>query len=465
MVGELRDRAFGTDQGDFYSFVPRITPSFQPPYHMRPLVDLLMAAAHDPPVFACTSFPSQVGKSESWLHGFAWLLAENPKLNIGYITYGQELADEKSAYARGYAVRAGVQISTDTRSKKNWRTVAGGGMRARGYNAPITGLDGLDIIVIDDPYKDMAHAMSKTVRNHVDAGLWSTIWSRRHEKTSILVNHTRWHTDDQIGRIKKRVDRGEVNEPWRFVNVPAVDEDGHSFCPNLRSDDFWADARRAAKEMFWWPIYMGQPRPITGRLFEGVAFYEALPSAYSIGIGVDLAYTESQKADHSSAVVMARADNRCYVLEVIRRQCQAPDFAEDLRGLNAKYPGAPMLIYSGGGGEKGAINFMQRAGVGIESRPAHRDKKVRALPAAAAWNDEQILVPREASWLEAFTEEVLDFSGEGDDATDDQIDALAAGYDVLNEAPAFVDRPRGSRPTPYDVGRRTSHRSRRATHY
>jgi predicted phage terminase large subunit-like protein len=55
---------------------------------------------------------------------------------------------------------------------------------------------------------------------------------------------------------------------------------------------------------------------------------------------------------------------------------------------------------------------------------------LRAQPVASAWNSGRILVPTNSPWATPFVDEVLSFTGVAD-AHDDQVDALAAAYDVL----------------------------------
>ena len=65
-------------------------------------------------------------------------------------------------------------------------------------------------------------------------------------------------------------------------------------------------------------------------------------------------------------------------------------------------------------------------------RPALGDKFARATPVAAAWNRGDILVRADAAWAESFCDELARFTGQND-PHDDQIDALAAAFDLLAE--------------------------------
>jgi predicted phage terminase large subunit-like protein len=55
---------------------------------------------------------------------------------------------------------------------------------------------------------------------------------------------------------------------------------------------------------------------------------------------------------------------------------------------------------------------------------------------AAAWQDGRLFLPRRAPWLSDFLAELGAFTGV-DDLNDDQVDALAAAFDSL-EQPSWV---------------------------
>jgi predicted phage terminase large subunit-like protein len=81
--------------------------------------------------------------------------------------------------------------------------------------------------------------------------------------------------------------------------------------------------------------------------------------------------------------------------------------------------------------ELGGIEFIREAGIPINGHTAKVDKFSRAIGTAAAWNTGKILLPRKATWLNAFVSEVCGFTGVKD-RHDDQVDALAAAFDELH---------------------------------
>lgn len=398
------------------------------PDHIAPIAEALhqaheAAAGRAKPLRVCISAPPQTGKTTVVQHGEAWWLRRRPQDWIAHVSYGALLAESKSRGVRDLARRLGVRLREDSQSVQTWQTVDGGGFLARGRGGAITGQEGIKLAVLDDPYSQMTEAQSRHMRDRIDTDFRAVLMSRVHPDTSVIVQHTRFHEDDQIGRLSK--------EGWRVVNLPAVDPvTGESFWRS-RSREFWAQVRREVHEPTWWSLYMGEPRPREGRAFREVYWYDGSPPpGMRVAIGIDLAYSAKTSADWSVAIVMGTdTGERWYVLDMIRRQCEAPVFAAELQKLRAAWPGAPIRWYASGP-ELGTAHMMSGLGVHVNAIPPHGDKVTRAIPVAAAWNRGAVLLPRERSWTDAMVGEVLDFSGIGD-AHDDIVDALAAAFDAL----------------------------------
>ena len=392
----------------------------------------LAAAGEGPPVFACVSEPPQHGKTETILHGLAHHLELRPQDPLAYISYGDEIARDKSRSARDYARLAGVEIRTDSDSVKTWTTTEGGGLMARGIvGGAITGQAGLRCIVVDDPFKNRAEAESRRIRDKTYDEFQSSVVSRLHPNTSILVNHTRWHEDDLIGRLLKA-----EPEKWEHINLPAISDDGEALWPEGQPLEHLESIRRSVGEYAWASLYMGSPRPRGGKPFEGVSFYDVVPSSHRVAVGVDLAYSEKTSSDWSVAVALAESSGRYYVLDVLRRQCRAEDFLGELQAFHRRFP-APMLWYAYGP-EKGTAGFFQRAGLPLRVEQVPGDKFVRALPTTAAWSSGAIALPKDADYThgskwDAFLTTVQDFTGL-DDPHDDDVDALVAAFDQLQRS-------------------------------
>jgi predicted phage terminase large subunit-like protein len=245
--------------------------------------------------------------------------------------------------------------------------------------------------------------------------------------------HTRWHPDDLIGRLEA--------DGWEVVNLPAITAEDESLWPSQRPREFLRQREREVGPYEWAALYMGQPRARGGAVFSATpTTYSTPPGELTRGIGLDLAYSAKTSADWSVAVVMGKAgqgqDARYYVLDVLRAQMRASDFAQQLAMLRARWPHTASRIYAGGA-DRGALDFLalpppRGVGLQVEVKTAIGDKYARATPLAAAWNAGRVLVREGAAWLPDLCDEVARFTGQGD-AHDDQVDALAAAFDLLAE--------------------------------
>jgi predicted phage terminase large subunit-like protein len=407
------------------SFIERVSQgALAAPRHLAPLVSLLERARLGP-VRAVVSAPPQHGKSETIKHALAWHLAQDPTKTHAYVTYAGNFAQDQSRQIRGIADAAGVELSEQL-ALRRWRTRRGGGLIAEGITGQLTGKSVNGVFIIDDPYKDRTDAESALKRERVWSFFTDVATTRLHPDASVIVVHTRWHEDDLAGRL--------VKSGWEKINLPAIQPDGTPLWADRYSIDVLQDRRETLGEYSWASLYMGEPRPRGGAVFRDVRLYDPQTTVvqshvWRIAIGVDLAYTAKKKADYSCAVVMA-ADGKgtCYVLDVIRAQVEAPVFAGMLKNLIGRYPVRPRWYAAGT--EHGVAQMMESMGIKMEVLPPAGDKFVRAMPCAAGWNASRISVPMNAAWSNAFVEEVLAFTGTGD-LHDDQVDALAAAWDVL----------------------------------
>ena len=412
--------------------VPIVRPGYERPGHLAALADcyeraFLAAQGAGEPVLALVSAPSQVGKTTLGQVAAVWWLAQRPQDWLSLLMYGQDVASAKSKQVREDCQELGIALRDDTTAADRWSTTDGGGFLARGLSGGIVGHSGLALLDIDDPYRRRAQAESAAERTTIETDVRGSVFTRRHPRTSVIIKHTRYTPDDLIGTMaKEHGDRFEVH------CIPAVGDDGHAVVTmGGRTDQWWAEQRALLGEYDWWSLMQGRPRPRGGALFKGVTFYEVAPGSLRISIGVDFAYSSKTRSDWSVAVVLGRGDDdRLYVLKVVRRQCEAPAFAEELRALQQQWPGAPMSAYVGGT-ERGIVDFLQMQGIRVQAKPATEDKHTRAQGTIADWNRGAIVVPKDAPWLEPFLAVILDFTGTGKDRHDDDPDALVAARDGL----------------------------------
>ena len=475
-----------TERPRLVDFVHEISPDLDPPTHLSPYAEALETAvissqSSEPKAAAgglrlAFAAPPQHGKTELSLRAFLWWDRYFPGKRHAYVTYNQtrseSVAKEFLRIAEAYGFRpTGTleEIQLAGGSKVRFTSIGGG---LTGY--PIDGC-----CIIDDPIKDAAGARSAAVRRDGIEG-WKTVArTRRHPGTSYVAMATRWHIEDLTGYLIK-------NEGWRYINLKAIAEpkdttdidsvDGHVLSDPLkrqpgeslwptragqpwRTPEFFTEERKDAYT--WASMYQGSPRPAGGAVFHlEPVFYQELPKeGYRGAFGLDLAYTAKTHADWSICVegVATESDGireeivggklvrktikvrTLYVTDVQRKQVDAPSFALTLKAKQTSRPTYKMRWYAGGT-EKGSGDFMIRQGIKLKVLPPVGDKLVRAQRVAAAWNDSRVRLPDptviDAPWLVPFLDVVQNFTGVND-VRDDDVDALAALWDELDQSMVY----------------------------
>lgn len=373
------------------------------------------------------SCPPRHGKSETICAGFAWLLLRNPKLELAYLTYGAKLSRMMSSRIRDIYVEFGGQVSKTMDTASEWKTDAGGCLLADGINGSLTGR-GFNGMAIDDPLKSRLEAESLTYRDRTMDAISAVGRTRLRPRGSLLVNHTRWHVDDPIGRLS-----GKGN--WVTVNLPAIGLDGKYLWSDVYDDAYYLSLQESSElsEYDFASLYQGTPRPRGGTVFQDPTILQKLPDGCRYVIGADLNYSEKSTSDYSAAVVLAQNETSgtCCVVDVVRRQTLPEHFAADLKRLQDKWHGA-RIVWHLSGTEQAALSLFRSFGVEVDGRPARADKFIRAQPVATSWNRGQVQVlASDAPWVQPFISEVLNFTGQGGREKDDQVDALSSAFDGL----------------------------------
>ncbi len=108
-------------------------------------------------------------------------------------------------------------------TESEWETTMGGGLKAVGVGAGITGF-GANLIIIDDPVKNREQANSLTYREKVWNWWNNDLYTRLEPNGQVVLIQTRWHEDDLAGRLLRQADEG--GEQWGVVDLPALAEEG-----------------------------------------------------------------------------------------------------------------------------------------------------------------------------------------------------------------------------------------------
>jgi len=433
---------------DLGAFIAGATPAYVRPHWLEPVLEVYEAIAEGEELRVLLEAPPRHGKTDLTLAALAWLLTLDPSKTHAFTTYADALARSKSRKARRLAREAGVAISDESASVNEWRTTEDGGMLATGVGGPLTGHGVTGVGVIDDPFKNRRDADSRLIRERVWEWYTDTFYTRLEPGSSVVVQHTRWHPDDLIGRLV-----GEAG--FQRIRLPAIAEDaddalGRELGAALWPERFPIEKLRAIEETVgaysFASLYQQRPRPRGEELYNAPTFYDptsahvrqALANGYRAVAGMDAGYSGKTKSD-ASTIVEARVvddlDGRpiAYVTNVVEVRERVTDFGRRLEQIEAPY--VRWRLY---GAEAGTADFVEETyRVRIVRDTVQADKFAYAQPSAAAWNAGRIRLPQVPGvpldrHVAALVEQARAFTGE-DDPHDDLVDATASMWAEASE--------------------------------
>lgn len=254
------------------------------------------------------NIPPGLFKSTLLKYFVAWAFAHYPDCQFLYITYSHELATEHTydikeiMSLKEYKDIFGVRIKRDSSAKDNFKTEAGGAVKAFGSAGAVTGHNaGLPIInrfsgaaLLDDLHKpDEVH--SDTIRPKIFRNYNETIKQRiRSPVVPTIYIGQRLHEDDTPANLLE----GKDGHEWERIILPGLDIAGNSIHPII-----YPIIKLDTEEKFNNYVYCAQiqqnPIPAGGGLFKKIYFdkLEKEPEILCTFIVGDTAETEKTYND------------------------------------------------------------------------------------------------------------------------------------------------------------------------
>lgn len=256
------------------------------------------------------TLPPGHGKSTFFTYFIPWAFAHYPDCKFLYISYSAELAAEHTANVKAimelpfYRNMFGVHLRRDSTAKDDFKTMAGGAVKALGSGGTITGRDaGLPNLdrfsgaaLMDDMHKP-DEVFSDPMREGVIENYKNTIMSRlRGENVPIIGIGQALHEAD----LRAFLISGKDGFKWNHLWLKAEDDAGNILAPNFAS----RERLRALKEFneyVYWAQYQGQPQPPGGGIFKTNQFVlmNQYPQMICTFITVDTAESTKDYADYT----------------------------------------------------------------------------------------------------------------------------------------------------------------------
>lgn len=267
------------------------------------------------------SLPPRAGKSYITTLFCAWLLGNEPTESVMRNTCTATLARKLSRDTRDVVqsekfreVFPEVAMSADNAAVDGWSldTSRNVGYFGQGVGGTIIGFGASKVAITDDLFKSIEEAMSETVKEKTLSWLHGTHESRMEKGCASIDIGTRWTRDDVIGTRSK--------EGFYDVEivVPALDENGNSFCEDVMSTEEYHAKRERTEESIWSAEYMQEPVDAKGRLFENIRTFNELEQIKSNAVG-SLCYVDvaDEGKDYLCAVFGQICNDSVYVVDVV----------------------------------------------------------------------------------------------------------------------------------------------------
>ena len=395
------------------------------------------------------AMPPRSLKSTFWSVVFpAWSMGHDPSLRIVCASYSQELAGKFSQDFRRIVdcdwygeLFPGLQVAEA--SEFRVRTSTNGERMSTSVNGSMTGMGG-SYLILDDVIKAQ-EAQSETARKNVLEWLQTTAFSRLDDKSTgrIVIVGQRLHLQDPIGEM---IAAGG----WHNLSLPAIAEDQCTYALARQTGvvrhvrkvgDLLDPHREPLSVLHQVKKEMGaaqfnaqyQQRPeLTGDTlmkWEWVKEYDAdsAPDFDFVFVSVDPALASNATANWTAILVFGVRGKDFYLTKVERRRVGYVALLERLVQLAESTEADAILIESAAMGVQLAQDLESKhKGKHMAARVfplvPKGSKELRMLQVLPRLEQGHLHVPRGASWLPAFRDEVCAFPY---GRHDDQVDALS----------------------------------------
>ena len=452
-------------QENLLSFTRHTLPAFAPaPFHFA-YYEVLTRFAMGEIKKLMITMPPQHGKSEGATRRLpAFVLGQDPDKRIAIVSYNaikarkfnrelQRIMDDDRYYELFPQTLLAGQASYQEQGRRSRNyarnsdecEIVGyqGSFKTIGVGGSLTG-EPVDMLIMDDLYKDASSAWSPVIRQNV-ADWYDTVASTRlHNDSQQLLVFTRWHMEDLAGHLLEQegvYDPIENPQGWLLVSFPAIQNrlpseqdpraEGEPLWPERHSLEKLLEIKGRSPTVFE-SLYQQNPQPSQGLMYEEFTCYTDLPSrSYSVAY-IDAA---DSGADYLCALFYKEAEDGNYITDVLYTKDPMEVTETTLTYMLQQHQVERCHIESNNGGNLFVSNLQQRSwDTGnrlTRFNPFHQNQnKTARIFAASASVQKLIKMPLD--WKKRFPKFARDLTGYlrvGTNAHDDAPDALTGSIE------------------------------------
>lgn len=290
-------------QNDLLSFTKYTFHKFQPTWFHQTYYRILDLFAKGKIRRLMITVPPQHGKSEGSTRRLpAFMFGVNPDAKLAVASYNATLArkfnrdiqrivdseDYNRIFPQTRLNNSNVfTVSSNFLRNADEFEIVGheGGLKAVGRGGALTG-NPVDVMIMDDLYKDYAEGNSPTIRDNVIDWYTTVVRTRLHNNSSELIVFTRWHEEDLIGFLEKREEVITANnwadienadqKHWIKINFEAIKTgEPTELDPRQKGEPLYPErqniekliADRAGDNIKFECLYQGNPTSAAGLLY------------------------------------------------------------------------------------------------------------------------------------------------------------------------------------------------------
>lgn len=458
---EAAARLYETNHGN-WSTPGEMALALDPSTKQTPALDVIDAALVDVAEGRCErlilNMPPQEGKSQRTSRRFPlWMLHRNPSLRIAIVSFEKGIASRWGHRIReDIAAHPELELTVDptSRAKHNWQLLGtGGSMYCVGIDGALTGQP-VDLLIIDDPYKNAAQAESAAWKDTVHDFWREVALPRLAPGAPVVLIQTRWREDDMAGWLA-----AEHPGEWRVLNIPAqADHDpakGETDVLGREPGEFmlsargrsladWEKKQREVGSRSWNALYQGRPAPTEGGILQRgwwrryerplhleredgscvVTDYDDILQSW------DFTFKDTDASDWVVGQVWMRRGADAFLLDQVRRRMDFPASIAAMLAMSAKWPQTVLKIVEDKANGSAVIASLRHRVPGIVAEEPQGSKVARANAVAPLVEAHNVWLPASAiaPWADGLIDEAAAFPN---GTHDDQCDALSQGLNRL----------------------------------
>ena len=407
--------------------------------------------------YLAISMPPQVGKSETCVRKFLpFHIGKYPWKHLIVGTYSSTFAEEHGDDVRTMInsepyqrVFPHVALRQGSKAKDHMVTTRGGkvsfiGREGAGSGRPADGL------LVDDLLKDDKEAASKTIRDASWNWYTRVAENRCHSMSWRIVIATRWSDDDLIARLtdpKNPYYDESVAKEWTVINIPNImdNADIAKALGKKVGDVLWPERfslellkrRQRMDPVGFSAMHQGRPTPPDGSfykqsmltLYQHPSQYPKKVIQYMTG---DLAVSKESRADKTCIGIWGLDENDELWLhwDLHWQRSASDEIVDQIIKMGSSY------LIMDSWFEKGQLDkaigpFLDKAMqedeayFSITRLPVSGNKGLKSKSIQGRMAQRKVHFPDFAPWWENAKEQMLKFTGSGDDKSDDFCDMIA----------------------------------------